>query len=921
MRADPSFEAAGVRARRRLLRRVARRAFRPEVIPLEGRRLLAVTLAVGNNVNISRMRDNQAEETIAVDPSDPTGNGNRVYAAAVIGTGGQGGGPGLMSSFSTNAGATWTTSILADGTTPVAMGNELPAACCDGQAAWDQFGNLFLTYVTRSLEQSGTATGSTATTLVDTARHWAMDEWQDPNLRVVITAGPGTNQFARIVSNTADTLTIAPAWPPAPNRPGAGSQYEIIQLPNRDNNKPSSSVIVARSADGGRSFTFQGRLATGQIDQPSIAVGPGSGGAPGSVWVSWNNGAQATAANPNAPDISVSGARVNGPDMVDPFGAAQVVPLSQYGNFGDIKVGPAGQVLVDYQSPQAATPEFQGMVTAAANGPPPPLAVATLTDANKGAAWADNQWAGLRVVITSGAGAGQSLRINSNNANRLVLADAWAPVPDDTSTYLIAPVSTGANTRTTFNDTNAAWVAHQWAGFTVRITSGTATGNAALILDNTRNRLTLAGSGWPLLNVPDATSTYRIENPAGPSSIFVNLDPDGLGAMPFRRPVMVTSTNVGTFLPNPAQYHRKIDAEANLAWDTSGGPFNGRVYIVYTDRANTSTNDTDIFERSSIDNGVNWSARRFVNDGSLKSEFLPAVAVDPNTGVLAASWYDAKDDPGNTKVRIYATVSIDGGVSFQNQVKIGAGLSDVTLADSYQVGTATAAANQAPNTGTLTDTNQNWTGYNWSSFIVTLTSGALRGESHVIASNTANTLTVLNPWTDPTKVVGARYQIVPTYDFDFGDYTGLSFFNGAFFPIWADNSNSTGDNPDGARGQLDIYTARVLVLNPVPAAGAQAVPLASLPAALALIPTTRPAGRALALSLFAGTSVWPVAALAGAPGSVAIPTEMGPASIPTQLDGEGVDQLLAAVNGKLRGPGMHRARPGWLEADDETWLV
>ena len=38
---------------------------------------------------------------------------------------------------------------------------------------------------------------------------------------------------------------------------------------------------------------------------------------------------------------------------------------------------------------------------------------------------------------------------------------------------------------------------------------------------------------------------------------------------------------------------------------------------------------------------------------------------------------------------------------------------------------------------------------------------------------------------------------------------GLSFFGGIARPAWADNSNSTGTNPDGALHQLDIYAAAV----------------------------------------------------------------------------------------------------------------
>jgi hypothetical protein len=44
---------------------------------------------------------------------------------------------------------------------------------------------------------------------------------------------------------------------------------------------------------------------------------------------------------------------------------------------------------------------------------------------------------------------------------------------------------------------------------------------------------------------------------------------------------------------------------------------------------------------------------------------------------------------------------------------------------------------------------------------------------------------------------------------DYGDYTGLSFLNGIAHPAWADNSNSTGTNPDGALHALDIYAAAV----------------------------------------------------------------------------------------------------------------
>jgi hypothetical protein len=45
--------------------------------------------------------------------------------------------------------------------------------------------------------------------------------------------------------------------------------------------------------------------------------------------------------------------------------------------------------------------------------------------------------------------------------------------------------------------------------------------------------------------------------------------------------------------------------------------------------------------------------------------------------------------------------------------------------------------------------------------------------------------------------------------FDYGDYTHAAFESGVFYPAWSDNSNSTGDNPDGALHQFDLYTAAV----------------------------------------------------------------------------------------------------------------
>src|SRR5207302_379641 len=99
------------------------------------------------------------------------------------------------------------------------------------------------------------------------------------------------------------------------------------------------------------------------------------------------------------------------------------------------------------------------------------------------------------------------------------------------------------------------------------------------------------------------------------------------------------------------------------------------------------------------------------------SQFWPRLKVDPKTGNVAVSWYDARNDTGsgtgdtdskpNDEVEVFASTSTDGGKTFSANVQVASGPSS-------------AVAN--PNNGN-----------------------------------------------------------------DFGDSSGLAFFNGIFYPAWTDN--------------------------------------------------------------------------------------------------------------------------------------
>ena len=152
------------------------------------------------------------------------------------------------------------------------------------------------------------------------------------------------------------------------------------------------------------------------------------------------------------------------------------------------------------------------------------------------------------------------------------------------------------------------------------------------------------------------------------------------------------TTNVGDFDTIPAEPHRTIDAEVGLAYDRSGGPYTGRVYMVYTDETPDETNNTDVYLRYSDNDGQTWSNPVRVNDDTgTNSQFFPRMAVDPTTGTVGVSWYDARNDLGvlhqgsrdavaNNDVEFYAAVGTPaaGGVDFSPNVRVTPGVSNAS---------------------------------------------------------------------------------------------------------------------------------------------------------------------------------------------------------------------------------------------------
>jgi hypothetical protein len=194
----------------------------------------------------------------------------------------------------------------------------------------------------------------------------------------------------------------------------------------------------------------------------------------------------------------------------------------------------------------------------------------------------------------------------------------------------------------------------------------------------------ISGSFGDIVVGPTGQVMVAYQDPSsgpGPDKIYVNVDPDGLGAAGFGPVITVGNINVGGFAYITPQHNRSVDSEIGLAWDRSGGAHNGRVYLMYTDRASltVNTNDTDIYVRYSDNNGTTWTLPVRVNDdaaGNGKSQFLPKIALDQTTGNIAVSFYDCRNSSNDTLAEYWLAVSTDGGLTFAPNVKVSAGASN-----------------------------------------------------------------------------------------------------------------------------------------------------------------------------------------------------------------------------------------------------
>jgi hypothetical protein len=105
----------------------------------------------------------------------------------------------------------------------------------------------------------------------------------------------------------------------------------------------------------------------------------------------------------------------------------------------------------------------------------------------------------------------------------------------------------------------------------------------------------------------------------------------------------------------------RVNEFPSMAVDSSSSPYQGTVYVVYSD--NNSNDGADVALQFSKDRGKTWSNAQFLNSrpGKDRAQWFPFVTVDKNTGRVSVIFYDQSVKPDGDLTQVLMTFSDDGG--------------------------------------------------------------------------------------------------------------------------------------------------------------------------------------------------------------------------------------------------------------------
>jgi len=146
------------------------------------------------------------------------------------------------------------------------------------------------------------------------------------------------------------------------------------------------------------------------------------------------------------------------------------------------------------------------------------------------------------------------------------------------------------------------------------------------------------------------------------------------GGQSWSAPVQVRNFNLVAFSNDStpdAQNQRGVGPFGAVAIDNSGGACDGTLYATFTDHTGGGANTADVWVSKSTDNGNTWGAPVKVNDDATSNiQFHPFLQVDQSNGNPVVAWHDARNDPNNAAVDIFAARSTNCGASFESNIQV-----------------------------------------------------------------------------------------------------------------------------------------------------------------------------------------------------------------------------------------------------------
>jgi uncharacterized repeat protein (TIGR01451 family) len=298
-----------------------------------------------------------------------------------------------------------------------------------------------------------------------------------------------------------------------------------------------------------------------------------------------------------------------------------------------------------------------------------------------------------------------------------------------------------------------------------------------------------------------------------------------------------------------------VNAAAGLAWDCDNSQTNyDNAYLVYTARG--PNGNLIINFCSSTNAGMTWSGETSLDDDAQSGSndhFLPRMAVDPLTGIIGCFWYDCRNDQGSGSQAItnvttdtffftdemITNISISNDLTTATAVLLSTNATDntgqgidwtVTLAGENIVGTQMASPN-ASNIYVYCPTNTNFfiglnatnaTGKAKVTVIVSnifpygYTSGSAANQEAIpyatVSFDGGRTFRPNQPLISLSHTINPPAQGIASGVSGsdsltgWGHYTAMAAYGANFFPVWADNSDVTTNNPDGANTNFDLLT-------------------------------------------------------------------------------------------------------------------